>query len=456
MTTKPSRNELEQLDKPALIDLILQLSDRIAQLEDRNSTPPTTSNNSSQPPSRDQKPAQRTPRGKAKHGPKFGHPGATRQWVETPDLLVPQRVAHCAACGADLTAQPQSVEQRHQLVELPPILTQVIEVQLYGCTCPACGTPNRAAPPAGMEPERCYGARLQGLIAYLKHLQHCSYDRLEHLLHDVFGLSISPGALDNCLHRVGQAAIAGSTAICTQVATAPVIHSDETGSRIAGGKAWHWVFVTADAVLHQICTSRGKDVPQTLMHAQRAEVWVCDCWTGQLQAPADTFQLCLAHQVRNLQAVIDTQIGESIWAAQLQAIFYNTMRLAHPAHRASLPATVFQAEWADLERQLDLLLAEVIPKGKARTLRQRYLKHRDHLFVCLSRTDVPATNNCAERALRPAVIHRKVTNGFRAQWGANAYAALLSTTDTARLHGQSPFQAIVALLGTPALPVPAT
>ena len=456
MTTTPSRNELEALDKPALIDLILQLSDRIAQLEDRNSTPPTTSNNSSQPPSRDQKPAQPTPRGKAKHGPKFGHPAATRLWVETPDLLVPQRVAHCTACGADLTSHPQAVEQRHQLVELPAVLTQVIEVQLYGCSCPACGTPNRAASPAGMEPERCYGARLQSLIAYLKHLQHCSYDRLEHLLHDVFGLPISPGGLDNCLHRVGQAAIADTNAIRTQVATAPVIHGDETGSRVAGGKAWHWVFVTTDAVLHQVCNSRGKDVPQMMMDAQRAEVWVCDCWTGQLHAPADTFQLCLAHQVRNLQAVIDTQTWESIWAAQLQAIFYNTMRLARPAQRATLSAAVFQAEWADLERQLDGLLAEAIPKGKARTLQRRYLKHRAHLFVCLTRTDVPATNNCAERALRPAVIHRKVTNGFRAQWGADAYAALLSITDTARLHGQSPFQAIVALMGTPALPVPST
>jgi hypothetical protein len=77
----------------------------------------------------------------------------------------------------------------------------------------------------------------------------------------------------------------------------------------------------------------------------------------------------------------------------LQAIFYNTLRLAQPAHRATLSAAEFQAEWADLERQLKVLLAEVIPKGKARRLRQRYLKHREHLFVCLSRTDVPATNN---------------------------------------------------------------
>jgi transposase len=307
-----------------------------------------------------------------------------------------------------------------------------------------------------LEPERCYGARLQSVIAYLKHLQHCSYARLEQLLADVFGVAISPGGIDNCLQRVGQALIPAASAIQAQVASAPVIHGDETGSRIAGDKAWHWVFVSAQAVLHQLRTSRGKDVPRRMMGDHRAEVWVCDCWTGQLHAPAATFQLCLAHQVRNLQAVIELQTQESIWAAQVQAIFYNTMRLAQGARRATVPAAVFQAEWDDLERQLDILLSETIPKGKACTLQRRYQQHRDHLFVCLARTDVPATNNCAERALRPAVIHRKVTNGFRAQWGADAYAALLSITDTARLHGRSPFQAILAIMGTPALPVLST
>ena len=273
---------------------------------------------------------------------------------------------------------------------------------------------------------------------------------------DVFGVAISPGGVDNCLRRVGLAAIPAASAIHGQVATAPVIHGDETGSRIAGDKAWHWVFVTTHAVLHQLRTSRGKEVPRTMMGDHRAEVWVCDCWTGQLHAPAATFQLCLAHQVRNLQAVIDLQTQESIWAAQVQAIFYNTMRLAHPAQRSIMATAAFQAEWVDLERQLDALLTETIPKGKARTLQRRYRQHREHLFVCLARTDVPATNNCAERALRPVVIHRKVTNGFRAQWGADAYAALLSITDTARLHGRSPFQAILAIMGTPALPVLST
>ena len=454
MTTNLSRSELEQLDKPALIDLILQLAARIEQLEERSRTPPTTSSNSSQPPSRDTKPAQRTPRGKAKLGPKHGHTGTTRAWVDTPDVIVQQSVAACDRCGSTLTTQPQTVARCHQIVELPPVLAQVIEVRLCSASCPHCGSTTLATPPEGLEADRAYGSRLHTVVAYLKHLQHLSYDRLEQLLRDVFGLTLSPGALANILSRVGAAAAPASARIQAQVASAAVIHGDETGSRVAGEKAWHWVFVSRVAVLHLIRSSRGKDVPLYVMGEHTAEVWVCDCWSGQLHAPAATFQLCLAHQVRNLQAVIELQNAESVWAAQVQALFYNTMRLAHPAQRARVPALAFEAEWADLERQLDVLLAEGIPKGKARTLRQRYRKHREHLFVCLARTDVAATNNCAERALRPAVIHRKVTNGFRAQWGADAYAALLSVTDTARVQGENPFHAILQLMGPPALPVP--
>jgi transposase len=76
------------------------------------------------------------------------------------------------------------------------------------------------------------------------------------------------------------------------------------------------------------------------------------------------------------------------------------------------------------------------------------------LFVCLYRTDVEPTNNVSERALRPSVIHRKVTGGFRSEWGAKAYAALASVIDTAELSGGRAFEAIQSLFGPPALPIP--
>ena len=456
MATILSRDELAHLDKPALIELIVQLLDKIEHLEAQlpsSPKPPTTSANSSQPPSRDHKPQQRPAKDKAKHGPKQGHPGSTREWCDRPEHVTQQRVASCQGCGADLADQPQGLERCHQVLELPPVSAQVIEVQQYGLDCPHCGVHNLAPPPAGCDAEQAFGARLQSVIIYLKHTHHLSYERMEQVLLEVFGVVLSQGAIDNCLRRAGKAAEPVVATLQEAVASSPVIHGDETGSRIDGGKAWHWVFVTLSAVLHLIRRSRGQAVPQAMMGQHRAEVWVCDCWSGQLNAPAETVQLCLAHQVRNLQAVLDAQGDEMAWAAQLQAVFFNVMRLAQPQRRARLPPEEFVAEWRDLERQVDDLMAEDLPKGQARTLQKRYRKHRQHLFVCLARADVPATNNVAERALRPAVIHRNVTHGFRSQWGADAYAALLSITDTAKLHGRSPFLAILELMGPPALPL---
>ena len=456
MAATPSWDELAELDKPALIELIVQLVGRIEQLEGQLSPPqpPTSSANSSQPPSRDQKPQHRPAKDKAKHGPKTGHPGSSREWCEAPDHLAQQRVSACQGCGADLAAQPQALERRHQLLELPPISAQVIEVQQYGLDCPHCGLHTLAPPPPGCDTEQAFGTRLQSVIVYLKHTHHLSYERMEQVLRDVFGVSLSQGAIDNCLRRAGTAAKPAVVTIQEAVASSAVIHGDETGSRIDGGKAWHWVFVTLSAVLHLIRRSRGQEVPQTMMGQQRAEVWVCDCWSGQLHAPAATFQLCLAHQVRNLQAVSDAQGDEIVWAAQMQAVLYNALRLAH--RRGSVRGDEFLAEWRDLEGQVDALVAEELSNGPARTLQKRYRKHRQHLFVCLARGDVAATNNGAERALRPAVVHRNVTNGFRSQWGADAYAALLSITDTAKLHGRSPFLAILDLMGPSALPLSTT
>ena len=56
------------------------------------------------------------------------------------------------------------------------------------------------------------------------------------------------------------------------------------------------------------------------------------------------------------------------------------------------------------------------------------------------------TNNTSERKLRPCVIQRKITNGYRAMWAAEAEADVRTTIDTARLTGANPFDVIVAIL----------
>ena len=85
--------------------------------------------------------------------------------------------------------------------------------------------------------------------------------------------------------------------------------------------------------------------------------------------------------------------------------------------------------------------------------KKRYRKHRDKLFVFLYRQDVEPTNNMAERALRPSVIHRTVMGCFRSEWGAKVFAALASVINTAEFSGIHPFAAIHALFGPPSMPI---
>ena len=76
-----------------------------------------------------------------------------------------------------------------------------------------------------------------------------------------------------------------------------------------------------------------------------------------------------------------------------------------------------------------------------------------YLHACqtfLSRRDVEPTNNQSEQALRPSVIFRKVTNGFRSAWGAKVYADICSIVGTGRRAGRSALAALRDALAHPA------
>jgi transposase len=102
----------------------------------------------------------------------------------------------------------------------------------------------------------------------------------------------------------------------------------------------------------------------------------------------------------------------------------------------------------------DRLLHQELGPPEAKKLQRRYLKYRSCLFVFLYRTDIEPTNKIAERVLRHSVVHRKVTNGFRSEWGTNTYAVIASSIDTAELSGIRAFDALQSLFSPPALPIP--
>jgi transposase len=447
-----SDDELRHLSPEQVVALVRRLEARIAELEAdlaRRGGPPKTPQNSSMPPSKGQKRERPVGEG-AKRGPPVGHRGTSRQRA-APDWIVLCQPTRCAGCGADLAAAPQARVGISQVVELPPVQPVVLEAWRYEATCPTCETTTAATYPAGFEPTRVFGSHLEALWTYLHEQHHVSYARLATLGRDLWGLAISQGALANALRRVATRLQPEAAAIREQVRASPIIWSDETSARVAGRTHWQWVFQTPTASYHVIVPRRNGEVVADFLGDAVPETWVSDLWKPQLNATADRHQICLAHQLRELQYVMDKE--RSAWAGACQTLFRSAIHRAHQRAHGALWGAAYGAAVRKLEADCDRLLATPVEGAEASRLWVRFREHRHSLFVFLYDPAVPPTNNASEQALRHSVVHRKVTGGFRADWGADAHAIVTTVLDTARKRGADLLTTLHAAIGQPvALP----
>jgi len=177
-----------------------------------------------------------------------------------------------------------------------------------------------------------------------------------------------------------------------------------------------------------------------------------DCFSAQLKAPAEARQLCHAHQLRDLQFAIDAERSE--FAYRMQRLLLRAQGLAK--RQADLSAELFADEVAQIEAACDALLSTPASGRHGRRLQKRYRKHREALFAFLYRADVSPDNNACERALRKSVVHRKVSGGFRSEWGAAAFATMATVIETAAKRGEHALCVLTSLLtpGAPLVPLP--
>jgi transposase len=442
------REALLTLDKEALVELVVQLHARVAELEAtvaRLSGPPKTPGNSSMPPSQGFK-ANRAERRRALRQ-RGGQSGLGRRRQE-PELIVACRPTRCRGCGAALAERDQQRVGRSQVVELPPVRPVVVEAWRYAAVCPGCGARTVAEAPPGLEPERVFGPGVETLLGYLHERHHLGYQRLVEVCRDLFGLAISEGAVANALARLAQRARPAYEAIGAEVRAGPVIGSDETGARVHGRNRWQWVFQTPSASYHVIAPSRGGDVIEAFLEGTEPAVWGSDLWAPQVGTVAGAHQICLSHQFRDLTYAVEADAPtEALWARDLRHVFGRALRLRHERERVS-PAT-FARRRVLIEQATDRLVfgPPLPPESEARRLQKRYQQHRDALYVFLERDDVEPTNNSSERDLRNSVIHRKVTGGHRSARGAEASAILTAILTTARKRGHNLYDALRAIAG---------
>ncbi len=149
-------------------------------------------------------------------------------------------------------------------------------------------------------------------------------------------------------------------------------------------------------------------------------------------------QTCLAHLARDV-AYAD-EASENVLPSGLKLWLHRVFVLAEGV--GTLAASPLARKRRTLERSLDAILARDI-QSKVRRARHQLLTFAHWPGL------VDATNNACERALRPAVIQRKVTNGYRAMWAAEGEADIRTVVDTARLGpGTNAFKTILQTVST--------
>src|SRR3954470_13669006 len=348
---------------------------------------------------------------------------------EPADAVVEHRPGPCSGCGAalpaDLLAETVGV---HEQVELPAVKPLVTHHRRLAVDCPACGT-RVVAPVPEAARGTPFGPRLHAVATYLKTFQALSYERLQGALSDLFGLHLSQGGLMNLLRRAQGRFEAGQRSAVSALRQAEMVASDETGVRIEGANAYPGVVRSPEAVVHHAAPTRAAAVVRDMMDGHRPALWLSDRYSAQ-QGHAAAHQTCLAHLARDIADAVEASSDPVPWRFQiwLNAVF------ALSGQVTSLAASTLAAKRRSLDRQLAAILVTASRCDLTRALQAKISRAREQLLTFLDHPGrVAVTNNACERALRPAVVQRKVTNGYRALWAAEGEAAVRTVVDTARL-----------------------
>lgn len=388
-------------------------------------------------------------------GRKIGHPGSRRQTPARIDEHKTHRAACCPHCQGKLQ---RCATTRTRYTEDIPVDLQAVTTEhtIHRDYCPRCQKSIEPKIPDVL-PGRQIGNRALTLTAWL----HYGLGQTGQHIVDVFNhhlqLQLTPGGLHQAWYALQEALYPWYEQIQDEALDAAVLHGDETGWRVNGKGHWLWCFSHARGTYYMIDRQRGRPALAKFFRRAFHGALVSDFWGAYNAAVCSRRQVCLAHLFRDLKHVEKYKHPSVKWpkfAKKLRRLLRDAMRLKK--QQDVLNAATYKSRRDRLHARLKALIAIDWKDAQAQRLIKRFKRHREHLFTFLDDAAVPADNNHAERAIRPAVIIRKNTYGNRSQRGADAQAVLMSIYRTLKQRDCHPLQTIInainQLLLTGALP----
>lgn len=447
----------------AQADAIEKLELRLKVLEDQGSK---DSQNSSKPPSGDgfkKRPQSLRSQSGRKSGGQVGHPGSTLEWVDEPDEIEQQVIERCQGCRASLVEMRVLEWQCAQVHDLVPIEMRVKEYQVAVKECACCGQRNQAAFPVGVTNRVQYGSGVRSLIVYLMDYQLLPSARVQELLSEVLGCSLSEGTLyetrQACFERLGEV----ETNIFEALQQAKVAHFDETGLRVNGKLMWLHVASTQALTYYFIHPKRGSEAIDAMnILPQFKGTSVHDGWRSYALYGC-AHALCNAHHLRELRFLVERY--QQGWAEQMMTLLV-TMKAAVEQAKAQGQTQLSAEAITQLETQYQDLIETGMklnpanpplansrgrPKQTpARNLLERLDTHQAEVLRFIHDFQVPFDNNQAERDIRMMKLKQKISGGFRSAVGAQIFGRLRGCLSTLKKQGHPLLDALEQIfLGHP-------
>jgi transposase len=362
------------------------LKARLAALEAKPHEPRKDAHHSSVPPSQTPKPNHAPGPGPGtRREASVGRAGGGRPLHPDPDQIIIAQAKTCPHGEGTVQAHEQHPHTVYDKIELPPIRPIVARVEPHAGQCPHCGQSYVAPVPVGLEPGTPFGASIEGLATYLRYTHAISYARLSALFTQVCGVSISEGALANLFQRVNTRLDDRVAEMLTRLRSSRLICSDETGARVNGRTQWEWVFQHTEVCVHVIRPSRGHGVIREILGDHRPTIWVSDLSSAQQHHPAEYWQVCLAHQLRDCQFALEA--GDTLCAPRMKARLLRAFAMHQ--RRDTLAASTRYQYRGDLQRRVDRRWSHQPTNPHGKRLQKRYAKIRDHLCLFLDDASVP-------------------------------------------------------------------
>ncbi len=390
-----------------------------------------------------------------KPGKQPGSKGFGRSQPLKAEIIIPHYPHHCSACNHDLAESEAQRYMGYYVLELEPelfgfrIVTQLHHY--YQTTC-SCGHCTHAKPGTGYVSELegrsqdlrlteyvLAGPVLATFIASLSVRYRMSRSKIQEFLKDWSNTELSIGTIDRCIRETGIACVPVVEELVEQLQKADILHLDETHWYESGKLHWLWVAVTNQTAVFHIGSRRKEELSHLVKEAFIG--WLITDGYGAYRSYPQR-QRCLAHLIRKAYAITGA-INHK--AAQIgQWILDDLKNLIAEIAEGSEDNRLIRKLLARLRRACHL--GQKADHKKLQALAKEIFNDWDAVVAFVHHPELPPTNNEAERALRHAVIARRIGYGTRTREGSLAYSCLLSVIETCRLRQVNPWTYIANVI----------